>query len=765
MRQFVFPGIALLGSAVLLGCSNSSVFDPVDPGPTDPTPRFTTKEQQTLQTFASCADFKTYVSDALTLEYTTGYWAGVPCWSCDTAIEPIGTPTRVPPPQAFAEDGDLTASPSPPAPAAPEMAGDEAGRVNDTNTQESGVDEADRVEARSDGNLMFFLANEGGQPSEVVVIDTSEPDSTRVIARIALDAERFFSGLYYDEPNERLVVVSAGGYFFPLSGGDLAIAPGLPPIIGSVIQAFDVSDPANPQSLGRFETDAQIISSRRIDDRLHVVSQFGIPLPANLSNDSTFFDLVYDDYFRALQSGNEDDIARLRAEIASRIRTAVDATDVAALLPRNSHGDAAGDMLACDNVYAPDVEQRLGLIQVSSMDTDLAASTHAGLINNGWNVYASVNNLYITQSSSGWWFDQAQAQQTAIHRMELSADAAPIYRGSGVVDGWAHNPFQFSEHDGHLRVATTLQGPAFLPPDQPVRLTNKASVLALADDGLNLTGETPTFGPEEDIRSARFLGERGFVVTFRQIDPLFALDLADPTAPQVVGEIEIPGFSSYIHPLGPDQLLTIGPAGNADNTGIDNTFQLQIFSIDGAFDDDPNTGITQDAVERIDITVDEYAFSLAQSDPLAFNFLASANDPAVGTLSIPVQIGSPQPERAFSGFFTYTIDGPAAAISRLLQMDHAQRIEGQGSSCPEDRTPPPDGANAPTCSGFAPVIWNEPLRTKIVERGLLPGVDQQRFFFSFSSRLLRVDTPDPLPPPPLGDGDTTVTQLPLRDAS
>ncbi len=734
--------LVLIVTLLLGGCdSNSPGNTPTDPG--DLTPRFTTKEQQTLQPFASCDAFKDYATEALTLEYTTAYWAGVPCWSCEIFVDAIGAPVRAtletPPPGT---ELDATASPE------PQPATDSGGgtRVNDTNTQEAGVDEADRVESSSDGRVMYFLDSAFyGGTQQVLVFDTSTPAAPRIIARIDLGNQRYASGLYLDEPNATLLVLNQGGYFFPLAA-DAAFAPepDSGSSFGSVVQAFDVSDPSAPTSIGRFATDAQIISSRRIGDRLHVVSQFGIPLPIALRDDEGFFSLVYDDYYRAVVDDDEGRVASLRARIAARIAEAMARTDVSELLPRNTNAEGVLETLACTRVYAPDIEQRLGLIQVSSMATDTSNPESIGLLNNGWNVYGSSSSLYISQTSGGWWFDPAQVQQTAIHRFALSEDGAPAYKGSGVVDGWASNSYQFSEFAGHLRVATGLSGAVLLPaeptPDIRPVMTNQVSVLRLEDDGLELVGTTPTFGDDETIRSSRFLGERGFVVTFRQIDPLFALDLSDPTNPQIRGELEIPGFSSYIYPLSPDRLLTIGRAGGEDGFGVANTFQLQIFDVAAAFDNDPDTRLTQLAVEPIALNRDEYAFSTAEYEPLAFNFLASATDPQQGTLSIPVQIGSSEPQRAFSGFLTYDIDGSNGSILPLLEIDHAIVDPGSGSNCPDGKTPPPTSADGggPSCASFAPVIWNEPLRTKIVETGTPP----QRFFFTFSSRYLKVDTPD-----------------------
>ena len=757
--------LVLSSLITLAACSgNDSTFVP-DPDPGSD-PRFTTKEQHTLKAFADCGAFKDYVADALTLEYTTAYWAGFsPCWSCeDDVFLAEGAPVRaVPVESARSPDDQALDSDDAAAPTVGESAGGNR-RVNDTNTQEEGVDEADLVEASSDGQTVYFLRrSDFAANAEVLVFDASDPAAPEIAARIPIETGRYVSGIYLDEENARLLILSEGGFFFPqpFATTDAAIFAPEPGQSGSVVLSYDVSNPASPSFIGQFETDAQIIGSRRIAGRLHLVSQWGIPLPTGLQTDS-FYQLVYEDYYDALSRGDTAEQERIKAEIGARVSTAVADAPLAELLPRNN-----GSTLACTAVQAPDIDQRLGLIQVTSMGTDTGAPQSVGLLNNGWQIYGSQNSLYISQTSGGWWFDPAQVQQTAIHRFALDATAAPAYAGSGVIEGWAANSYQFSEFEDHLRVATTLQGPVVPvePELAPPRITNRLSVLALENDGLELVAQTPTFGPNEDIRSARFLGERGFVVTFEQIDPLFSFDLSDPRNPRILDALEIPGFSSYIYPLSPDRLLTIGRTAGPDGRGVGNSFQLQIFDVAGAFDGDPNTGANQLLVEEITLGAGEYAFSLAEYEPLAFNFLADADVSTSGLLSIPVQIGSPDPNRSFSGFFAYEVEGGAAtpSIEELLRINHAVEDSGNGSSCPGERSPDPESGLV--CSDFAPVIYNEPLRTKILAvspGGALPVPGAEtRYVYTFSSRQLKVDTPDT---GPLG-GQSSLATIPYPEDS
>lgn len=732
-RAWMIGALAALSGAALLGCSDSDGTRPE--GRLNPV--FASKAQQTLAPLADCTALREQVTQALTLEYTTGFWNGGPCWSCPEPLPFVGAPARAAPAGERAAPAEFDAgAPQPVSQPGAQSPGSR--RVNDTNTQEEGVDEADLIEASPDGSTLYVLRQaDFGSGGEVLVVDASDPANTAIRARIAIDNGRYARGIYLDSDNARLLVLTEAGFFF--AGHSVAVDSAFAPPpdsseTGSQVLAFDVSDPGAPSELGRYTTDAQIIDSRRIGDRLHLVSQFGIPLPSPLRGDEDFFRLVYEDYAQALRDGDETATEQLGAQIAARIETAVAQTPLAELLPANN-----GELLDCTAVHAPEVPQRLGLIQISSMRSDTFDPRSVALLNNGWQVYGSVDNLYVAQTSAGWWLDPAQVQQTAVHRFALDANGPPRYAGSGLVEGWAANRYQYSEHAGHLRVATTLRGSALLGPESELRLANRLSVLELAETGLEEVGRSPLYGPNEDIRAARFFGDRGYVVTFEFTDPLFAFDLSEPSNPRIVGELEIPGFSTYIHPLGADRLLTIGRAGGAGGQGVGNRFQLQIFDVSGAFDADPSTGLVQVTTAEPDVAEDAWAFSLAEYDPLAFAFLDEAGEPRRGTLSLPVQVGSPRAEEAFSGFYVYEIDGVAGEINQTLALDHAQREPDQGDGCPPQRDP-----TGVPCQSFAPVIYNEPLRTKIVESG--PGVvipvpvtAGDTSYFTLSRRFLHVD--------------------------
>jgi inhibitor of cysteine peptidase len=118
------------------------------------------------------------------------------------------------------------------------------------------------------------------------------------------------------------------------------------------------------------------------------------------------------------------------------------------------------------------------------------------------------------------------------------------YAGTGKVEGNVLNQFSMDEYEGNLRIVTTQW--------------NEGNNLFVLNDSLNVIGSVTGLAKGETIYSARFIGDKGYVVTFRTIDPLFVFDLSDPTEPKVTGELKIPGFSNYLHPVGEDLILGIG---------------------------------------------------------------------------------------------------------------------------------------------------------------------------------------------------------------
>lgn len=699
----LLPALTILCVAALSACGSGG-------GDSASGPVATPKSRLAQATFDSCDAFRAYFADALAEEYLTGYAYGSGCFGCEPGppVVPEGAP------DVGSNDAAPVASPDAGAP--PER------DITDTNTQEAGVDEADLIETDPDSTDLYFLSRERG---ELLVIDTADPAKPTIRARIDLDTERRARGMYLDAANDRLAILLDQGYVYlaaPAVTGAATDDVAAPDFVnGTELRFFDISDPAAPTPIGRYRNDGLLVDSRRVDDRIHLVTQFGLPYPPALQQDADFQALIQDDYPRALRDGDTAEQERLEQQIRSRIRAAVDAMPIADLLPEERRDDGAAQTLTCTSVQRADVDTRLGMLMITSIDTDGGAPETLGTINNAWTVYASRDNIYLLQTSGGWWFNREQQQQTAIYRYAIGSGSA-VPGPVGLADGWINDPYQLDEHQGHLRVAATETRYSAAG-----ERTERNNLMVLDVASMGEVGALRNFLPDkprDTIRSVRFLGDRGYVVTFEQIDPLVAFDLSEPSNPILAGQLDIPGFSSYIYPLGTDYLLTIGRAGGDGGVGTGNSFQLRLFDVTNL------TAPTPLADETPALQANEYAYSLAEYEPLAFTFLPEAEDAIAGLLSIPAQISAPDSTRALSGFMAYRIDPAqgAAGITEYTRIDHKDTPSGGGDRCPPQRDElPPEG-----CGAFAPVIYNEPLRSAIAREGGTTTL------FTFSSAKLKV---------------------------
>ncbi|MDP3562898.1 MAG: beta-propeller domain-containing protein, partial [Methanoregula sp.] len=194
-------------------------------------------------------------------------------------------------------------------------------------------------------------------------------------------------------------------------------------------------------------------------------------------------------------------------------------------------------------------DREFSLTTIGAVDilADEPIRARSFLMGSAGTVYVSPENMYIAITSRG---DYRTPQSTDLYSFALN-DGRISFTAHGTVGGTLLNQFSMDEYGGNLRVATTVQdwsGPRSTP-------SSKVSVL---DNQMQIMGSVDNLAPGEKIYAARFMGERLYLVTFRETDPLFVIDLANPKSPKVLGELHIPGFSSYLHPYDATHLIGIG---------------------------------------------------------------------------------------------------------------------------------------------------------------------------------------------------------------
>lgn len=648
------------------GGGDSAVVDPEATGPA-PASKLLLKA---FSGAAGCPNYEEYLGESFTEEFLASYRCfGIgPCpVPFDVALPAPGTPVAAP--------GDLESDGG--APRTPD-------RVSETNTQEHNVDEADLVKAGTDGRL--YLA--GGDRLRVLSAFPPDGLQDRPVVDIPLSdgAPGRFSGqeLLLDQARGQLVVL-----------GQRLVDQRV--LAESVL--VNVQNPDVPVVTGRVAVEGFPVDVRRIDNRVHRFSRFTAPFPEQALNDAELVTLR-DDYFAALNADRQADAEAIKTHVRSRLTEVVRQAGAAAFLPQRFDNGVA-TALPCSAVVAPEVASHFGLAVLQSFNLDGSGHAVSAAVNNAFLFYASANNLYLAQNSVGWFFASDQPDETVIHRFALSDTAAPDYRGLGRVPGSPPNRFAFSEFDGHLRVATT----SFQFAQSGPEINNHLRVLRLDTEGLSVAGRVDDYAPGETTRGVRFLGERGFVVTFEQIDPLFAFDLSNPRQPSILSELKIPGFSSYLQPLGDDYLLTIGRGGDDDQ--LNGRVAVQLFDVSDL------ANVEQIAVIEPVAGDNSYSYSSAEYDARAFTYFQdSAEQPVPGTLALPLRVYEGRTD--FAGFMVLRVDpsGPTPLVE-LSRVDHAV-LQSQ-EDCDRRNT----GGVAPGGPGpsadFAPppcgAIYIDPLRT------------------------------------------------------
>ncbi len=389
---------------------------------------------------------------------------------------------------------------------------------SETNVQEEGVDEADLV--KTDGTWLYALA--GGH----LVVSRAWPYAEAAqVAQVRLDGAS--QGIYLYGG----LVVAVGTVWdvpAPRSGHD----PSPETDQGrTLVTVVDVSDPTAPVVVRETYGVGTLVESRRVGNRLYVVTYQDIDVVKGASDARDAERRVRDADPRAWLPWRSDNV-----------------------LSGGSWSSDDDTVCDCEDVWASEREGGSWLVTVQSMDLDDPTSTIAGesVVGEANTVYASPTAMYVAASeyAEGPFPSVDGTLQTVVHKFDLgSGDARPSYVATGKVLGVLDERFGLSEYQDVLRIATTeWEG------------TSSAVVTTLqeSDGGFQVLDTLEGLGEGEEIYATRFVRDMGYVVTFMQVDPLFTIDLADPWDIRLGGELEVTGWSDYLHPMDDDHLLSVG---------------------------------------------------------------------------------------------------------------------------------------------------------------------------------------------------------------
>ena len=545
------------------------------------------------------------------------------------------------------------------APASTATASGPSGRdYSQTTTQVAGVDEGDRV--KTDGSHLFAIAGDG-----IDILDVAAPERLGVISHLTLPGDErqlFLAGT-------RLTVISQEWGQSDVAIGTAAMMPIHSPIRWQVVvTVVDVAAPASPVIVETTRLDGWLVDARAIGDRVTVVTQGSIdlPVPGVVTDPATpvppspvptltpavgrpSFVFGPIDPRDGTGTRYEDE-----ASYRDRLEKAWNETSLPGYqVVDAAGGESSGALVDPARTSLPVDGGDTSLLSVVSFTVGDAvagpdATTTAGGV--GGRIFASTSGLYVVDTHVGSWWDVADAGITTnLYKFDLTAGDVPLV-AMGSVSGMTLDQFSLDEHDGLLRIATT--------DGFGDGASNAVTVVAATAGRLEAVGSVSGLAHGERIYSVRFAGDRGYVSTFRQIDPLFVIDLSTPTAPRVTGELKVPGYSTHLMPLDDTHLLGVGRDVDPI-TGRDAGLQLSIFDVgDPAA---PKRSATYTFVGG-----DWGSWSPASWDHHALGWFAEQ-----GILAIPVQE---------TGWMTdlvvFRIDtGSPDAFTRLGTIEHTDSID------------------------------------------------------------------------------------------
>lgn len=689
----------------LLMLNGATCYSP-DPGSGDSSGTVPAeKREAALRAFQSAEEMRNYFADQaiarITANGALGDGLGCAAPVRDTALD-MGSQGGAALPPATPNASDATTGSS------------EGDTFSGTNIQEAGVDEGDSV--KNDGQYVYLLKGNTVRIVKVVPADALEqvasvdlPDTANSIylygdKLIAISHTwgywgdiRLMASVAQSAPDATTVSDSGSGSSGVATPSEPSvISPAPTPPVGDIapvppypdaskvnqttVTILDITDRSAPVTAATLKFDGDLSTSRLIQNKLHLVLTTMPPLPTDPTP------------------------------------AAIQAQPLDAWLPNYEIDQAGiapqtGKVIGWQNAYYPVNPDGYGITIVITVDVDnpsgefkpVAISADAGTI------YASTSALYVTDTNYSYTM-MASREDTAVHKFDLTGDTAK-YVASGLVPGRLLNQYSLGENDGYLRMASTVQNfstPIIMPVPMgggtsgssgdvstgsgtiprsattttiaqaaTVEITNGNAVYVMHEGAtagqLDVVGKIEGIAANEQLYSARFVGDRGFLVTFKKIDPLFTVDLSDPTNPKLAGQLKVPGYSEYIHLMDENHLLTIGKdAVDAGGMGDFAWYQGVLLSI---FD---VTDLANPTLLHKEIIGTRGTSSEAASNPKAFNYFGAKD-----ALAIPIDLYEGQtvgPEygtHTFTGLYVYHVT--VADGFSLLGRISTQTADGGGS--------------------------------------------------------------------------------------
>jgi len=397
------------------------------------------------------------------------------------------------------------------------------GDYSGTNVQVANVDEGDIV--KTDGRYIYYISTQYMMISKVVIIDAMNPEELEIVCEIEFASNEFQpSELYIN--NNKLIVIGTNNVYSNMLTKDIAVDRAYYPYSQfTTAKVYNVNNKDNVQLEREIEIEGYYLTSRMIGDNIYFLAN---------KNIYTYYGI----------KGELDE-----GEFKPQYRDT-----------------ASSDEVRCiefpDIYYFPGSEERSYLNIASFNINNNNEANIDSYLGAGNQVYVSEKSIYVTNTKYEYEeikeqnstreimvVDSSHTITTKIYKFSLD-NANVNYVGVGEVPGEPLNQFAMDEKDDNFRIATTNS--------TSWNADSNTNNLYVLNNEMNIIGRLEGLAPGERIYSVRFMGQRAYMVTFVQVDPLFVIDLSNPRNPTVLGELKIPGYSKYLHPYDDNHIIGIG---------------------------------------------------------------------------------------------------------------------------------------------------------------------------------------------------------------
>ena len=399
-----------------------------------------------------------------------------------------------------------------------------------TNTQEENVDEADIV--KIDGNYIYTISNQ-----KVVIVDIKDSNNMKVMSEIKFENDIYPTELYINK--DKLVVLGNSYTTAIKSTVTYDLIDRIAEYGKSTLIIFDIQDRTNPKEIRRVEIEGNYISSRMIDDNIYFVTNRY--LYTSQITRYAYTELKEEDY----KPKYTDSVIGEEKQVNFN-----------------------------DIYYFEDIKSTNYLILSGINLNNTEEAEIKTFLGAGEKIYCSEKNMFIVKTSNVINRETNEIIDTYTKILKFSLNGGKInFKAEQDIQGYINNQFSMSEANGYFRIATT-SGIQWNLTDETT------NTLYILDENLEEVGKLGGLAKGEKIYSVRYVDNKAYIVTFKEVDPLFVIDLSNPKEPAVLGELKIPGYSTYLHPYDENHLIGFGYDTKENGTRIiSNGLKMVMFDV------------------------------------------------------------------------------------------------------------------------------------------------------------------------------------------